>query len=70
MVPYKANQINEHGVFPSLCVWVRQQGAWKLHPYNSIGQTCFSSFIQIFAHSAESLEYFVKFCSHDIQWQC
>ena len=27
-------------MFPSVLVWVRQQGAWKLHPYNSIAQNC------------------------------
>ena len=35
MVPYKANT---HSVFPSVYVWVRQQEAWKLHPYNSDGK--------------------------------
>ena len=24
--------------FPSVYVWVRQLGAWKLHPYNPIAQ--------------------------------
>ena len=27
-------------MFPLVSVWVRQQGAWKLHPYNFIAQNC------------------------------
>ena len=27
-----------YSVFPSVYVWVRQWGAWKLHPYNSDAQ--------------------------------
>ena len=33
--PTKQNLISVHSVFPSVYVWVRQWGAWKLHPYNS-----------------------------------
>ena len=27
-------------MFPLVSVWVRQQGAWKLHPYNFVIQNC------------------------------
>ena len=27
-------------MFPLALVWVRQQGAWKLHPYNFVAQNC------------------------------
>ena len=33
--PTKQNLISVHSMFQSVCVQVRQQGAWKLHPYNS-----------------------------------
>ena len=33
--PTKQNLISVHSVFSSFYVWVSQQGAWKLHPYNS-----------------------------------
>ena len=36
--PTKQSQISEHGVFPLVYVWVRQWGAWTLHPYNSIAK--------------------------------
>ena len=38
MTSYKASQISEHCMFPLVYVWVMQQGAWKLHPYNSIAK--------------------------------
>ena len=43
------NQISENGMFPSVYVWVRQLGALKLHPYNSIAQICilFMKFVPI-----------------------
>ena len=33
--------ISEHSVFPSVYVQVKQQGAWKLHPYKSNAQMLF-----------------------------
>ena len=33
--PTKQNFISVHNVFPSVYVWRRQQGDWKLHSYNS-----------------------------------
>ena len=42
--PTKQILISVHGVFPSVYVWVRQRGAWKLHPYNSDAK------IHIFIH--------------------
>ena len=33
--------ISEHSVFPSVYIWVRQQRAWKLHPYYSDAQMLF-----------------------------
>ena len=40
-VPETEPWISVHSVFPSVYVQVRQQGAWKLHPYNSVTQKLF-----------------------------
>ena len=37
-VPYKQILISVHSMFPLVYIWVRQWGAWKLHPYNSDAQ--------------------------------
>ena len=54
--PTKQNQISKHGMFPLVHVRMRQWGAWELCPYNSIAQMF--SIYPIFAHLAQSLEYF------------
>ena len=35
-----ARKYNKKKTFPLVLVQVRQQGAWKLHPYNSIAKNC------------------------------
>ena len=63
MMPYKKS-ISEHGMFPSVYVWVRELEAWKLHPYNSIALYMFLFILfiyQTFAHLAQNLEYLSNF---------
>ena len=41
IAPEIESSISEHSVFPSVYVWLKQQGAWKPHPYNSHAQMLF-----------------------------
>ena len=59
--PSKQNQISKHGVFPLVFVWVREQGAWKLQPYNSIAKIHIFLLIKILP-----IWLSLKFCSHDV----
>ena len=64
MMLYETKPISEHGIFPSVYVWVKQLWAWKLQPYNSIAQIHVLIFLFIYqnlAHSALSLEYLSNF---------
>ena len=47
--------------FPSVYVWVRQLGAWKLHPYNSIALIGVIYNHPNFAQSAHVLEEYMNF---------
>ena len=51
--------------FPSVYVQVRQLGAWKLHPYNSIALIDVVYNHPYFAQSAHVLATNLEFCGHD-----
>ena len=56
--------------FPSVYVWVRQLGAWKSHPYNSIAQIGVIYNHPNFAQLAHVLENILEFCGHDHWYKC
>ena len=51
--------------FPSVYVWMRQLGAWKLHPYNSIVKISVIYNGPNFAQSGHVLKKILKFSNQD-----
>ena len=70
--PTKKNNISVHSVFLLVYVWVRQWGAWKLHPYNSNAYRYVFIFIIHFNFCQFSSVWNMchKFCGHDRNVSC
>ena len=52
-------------MFPLVSVWVRQRGAWKLHPYNFVIQNCLITVIPTKPDKFEATNCYCHLCIYN-----